>query len=108
MRRYSNAASAATRNSVRGKASQTPVMPQQAASRKAMGRIRRKPRSREVIWQAGPLHRGEIHGQDDVEPGKERAGEIEPQALFGDLLEPGVPLTVEDQATGPAKRNSRR
>lgn len=62
-----------------------------------MGRIRRKPRSREVIWAQGPLHRGEIHGQDDVEPGKERAGEIEPQALFGDLLEPGGPRTVEDQ-----------
>lgn len=49
------------------------------------------------MGRQGPLHRGEIHGQDDVEPGKERAGEIEPQALFGDLLEPGVPLTVEDQ-----------
>ena len=48
---------------MRGKASQTPVMPQQAASRKAMGRIRRKPRSREVIW-AGRARSTEVKYMD--------------------------------------------
>lgn len=54
----------------------------------------------EDLGRQGPVHRGEIGGQHDVEAGEGNRGEIQPKALCGDLLELVTVLAVEDPGHG--------
>ena len=45
---------------------------------------------------AGKIRRRKVDGQDDIKPGENASCKVIPKAFYGDALQEGVLLAVED------------
>ena len=85
-------ASSATKHSVTGKASQMPTICPTAASKKAMGKMMKNPRSKEIAW-AGRGRSMEVKYNGPSPRCTRQRGQamkVQPQPLLGDGLQCGV------------------